>query len=96
MLKILTIHDQQDSIGIDKILTYTVSLFKKFCRSINTNVNTEIIQIFHNHARATYPILATAICYHMARSTVGSNSNGRLMSYGPSLLWPGPPADDIK
>jgi hypothetical protein len=56
MLKILILHDQQDSIGVGKILTYTV---KKNCRRINVNI--EIVDIFHNHARATFPILAMVV-----------------------------------
>jgi hypothetical protein len=36
---------QFDSIGVGKILSSTVSLFKFFCISIN--VNTEIVHIFH-------------------------------------------------
>jgi hypothetical protein len=53
------VHDQQDSIGVGKILTYTVSLFKKICRSINVNI--EIVHIFRNHTGATYPILAMVV-----------------------------------
>jgi hypothetical protein len=59
MLKILTVCDQQDSIRLGKILTYTVSLFKKIYRSIN--VNTEIVNIFRNRARAAFLILATVV-----------------------------------
>jgi hypothetical protein len=59
MLKILIAYDQQDSIGVDKILTYMVSLFKFFCRSINVNI--EIVHIFHNCAHATYPILVAVV-----------------------------------
>jgi hypothetical protein len=83
MLKILTIHDQQDSIGVGKILTDTVSLFKKNCRSINVNI--EIVPIFRNRARAMLLLVVVAMvsrchtthhCCGWACLPATSSSNG--------------------